>query len=284
MLFVFLLTNKVSAEKELEVDLNLEDSDVAYTFFDLSHGEATLIQTGSGENILIGTGGSESARELEQRLKMYHVEKIDSVILTNQATEYTGNLTWVIDRYSVENLIIPIQLIDHFNSFKQVHEINVIGWKLGEENNLTSQVKTEILYVEETNPLLKGSAVILFTFEKHRMLYMGIADELVEKSLMEDYSLKSTILKVAEFGDAKGTSQPFLDEVDPQIAILFKKRGQCASDVVLERLQETWIEIYQTYRFGTVSVKCHTDDYEILTVKPPVEEFSFRLANIGIRR
>lgn len=215
---------------------------------------------------------------------MYNVKKVNSIILTNFTDEYIGNLIRIIKEYNVEDLIIPNQLIENFHSLQDLYELNVIGWKQGEENHLTPQIMTEVLYVEESNPLLKGASVMLFTFEKHRLLYMGIADETVERSLMSDYSLKSTILKVAEFGDARGTSQPFLDEVDPHIAIVFKKNGQSVSDVVLERLQETWIEIYQTYRLGTVSIKCHTDDYEVVTVKPPVEEFRFSLTNIGKRQ
>ncbi|RXJ03983.1 hypothetical protein DS745_00910 [Anaerobacillus alkaliphilus] len=268
------------AEREtIEVDLNLEEQDLAYTFFDLSNGEATLLQSGKGQNILIDTGSLESQEELEQRLKMYDVEFIDTIIITNQTEEYTGNLQWLIDNFNVKTVIVPAILKNQMVSFYFLHDKEVIGWKKGDSTELIPFLKSEVIYVEEREGVDQGALAILFSYGKQTLLFMGIADKQVEKQLVEEYSLKSTILKVADFGSAKGTTQRFLDEVDPQVAILFKKKDFPVSELVLERLQETWIDIYQTYRLGTVSIKCHNDDYEILTVRPEEEEFSFGLAN-----
>lgn len=270
----------VMAEKEsIEVDLNLEEQDLAYTFFDLSNGEATLLQSGKGQNILIDTGSLESQEELEQRLKMYHVEFIDTLIITNQTEEYTGNLQWIINNFNVQKIIVPEVIKQQLITFHHLQDKEVIGWKKGDKTELLPFLKTEVIYVEENDLENKGALVIVFSYGKQTLLFMGIADKQVEKQLIENYALKSTILKVAEFGSEKGTTQPFLEEVDPQVAILFKKNGVPVSELVLERLQETWIDIYQTYRLGTVSIKCHNDDYEILTVRPHEEELSLGLAN-----
>lgn len=267
------------AETEsIVVDLNLEESDLAYTFFDLSNGEATLLQSGKGQNILIDTGSLESQEELEQRLNMYHVDLIDTVIITNQTEEYTGNLQWVINNFNVNKIIVPEVIKEQLISFFYLHDKDVIGWKKGDQVELLPFLKTEVIYVEERNIENHGALVIMFSYGKQSLLFMGIADKEVEKQLVENYELKSTILKVADFGSEKGTTQTFLEEVDPQVAILFKKSGTAVSELVLERLQETWIDIYQTYRLGTVSIKCHNDDYEIFTVRPEEKDFSFGLA------
>ncbi len=273
---------QVLAEREtIEVDLNLEEQDLAYTFFDLSNGEATLLQSGKGQNILIDTGSLDSQEELEERLKMYHVEFIDTIIITNQTEEYTGNLQWLIDNYSVQTVIVPEIIKEQTISLFYLHDKNVIGWKKGDKTELIPFLKTEVIYVEEREGKDLGALAIMFSFGRQSLLFMGVADKQVEKRLVEEYALKSTILKVADFGSEKGTTQKFLDEVDPQVAILFKKKDFPVSEIVLERLQETWIDIYQTSRLGTISIKCHNDDYEILTVKPEEEEFTFGLANIS---
>lgn len=280
LILIALTPATVLADKEIvEVDLNLEEQDLAYTFFDLPNGEATLIQSGKGQNILIGTGSLESQEELEERLKMYHVEFIDTVIITNATGEYTGNLQWIINNFGVETIIVPEIIKEQMVSFHHLYDKKVIGWKKGDKNELIPFLKTEVIYVEERDVSQQGALVILFSYGKQTLLYMGIADFEVEKELINSYALKSTILKVADFGSEKGTTQPFLDEVDPQVAILFKRSGMPVSEIVLERLQETWIDIYQTNRLGTVSIKCHNDDYEILTVRPHEEENSFGLAN-----
>ncbi|WNF38064.1 MBL fold metallo-hydrolase [Bacillaceae bacterium IKA-2] len=275
-----MLATHVLADKEiLEVDLNLEEQDLAYTFFELSNGESTLIQSGKGQTILIDTGSLESQEELEERLEMFHVDLIDTVIITNPTDEYTGNLQWIINNFQVKTIIVSEVIKEQLISFHHLNDKEVIGWKKGDKTELIPFLKTEVFYVEERNLDDKGALVTLFSYGKQKLLFMGIADAQVEKELVESYPLKSTILKVADFGSEKGTTQRFLEEVDPQVAILFKKIGTPVSELVIERLQETWIDIYQTNRLGTVSIKCHNDDYEILTVRSQEEEFSFSLSN-----
>lgn len=280
-----LMVNKAFAEKEiLEIDLNLEEQDLAYTFFDLSHGESTLIQSGKGQTILIDTGSLKSQAELEERLNMFDVDLIDTVIITNQTEEYTGNLQWLINNYRVKTIIVPEIIRAQLITVHQLSDKEVVGWKKGDKTELIPFLKTEVIYVEERNTEDKGALVILFSYGKQTLLFMGIANKQVEEQLVDSYRLKSTILKVADFGSEKGTTQRFLNEVDPQVAILFKKNGTAASKLVLERLQETWIDIYQTNRLGTVSIKCHNDDYEILIVRIQAEEFSFGLATTISKR
>lgn len=269
-------SNRGLADKEiLEVDLNLEEQDLAYTFFDLSNGESTLIQSGKGQTVLIDTGSLESQEELEERLEMFHVDLIDTVIITNPTAEYTGNLQWVINNFQVKTIIVSEVIKEQLISFHHLYDKEVIGWKKGDKAELIPFLNSEVIYVEERILEDKGALVTVFSYGKQKLLFMGIADKQVEKELVDNYPLKSTILKVADFGSEKGTTQQFLDKVDPQVAILFKKNGTPVSELVIERLQETWIDIYQTNRLGTVSIKCHNDDYEILTVRSQEEEFSF---------
>lgn len=280
IIIVCSISTTVFADKELlEVDLNLEEQDLAYTFFDLSNGEATLLQSGKGQTVLIDTGSLESQEELEERLNMYHVDTIDTVVITNRTEEYTGNLRWVINNYEVDQIIVPEIIKEEIVQFHHLYDKKVVGWNVGEKAELIPSLKSEVLYVDTSETHNKGALVIVFSYGKQSLLFMGIADKEVEKYLVDNYVLKSTILKVADFGSEKGTTQPFLDEVDPQVAILFKKNGANVSEIVIERLHETWIDIYQTQHLGTVSIKCHNDDYEILTVRPNEEDFSFGLAN-----
>lgn len=278
VLILFFSSSSVVSAELIEVDLNLEEKDLAYTFFDLSNGEATLLQSGKGQNILIDTGSMESQEQLEERLDMYHINVIDTIIITNRNDEFTGNLEWVVNNYHVNTIIVPDVIKEEMVSFYHLYDKEVIGWKKGDKKELIPFLNIEVIYVEERDIYDKGALVIKFSYGKQTMLYMGIADKQVENELVANYSLKSTILKVADFGSEKGTTQSFLDEVDPQVAILFKKRDKVVSELVLERLQETWIDIYQTHRLGTVSIKCHNDDYEILTVRPEEKDSAFGLA------
>ncbi|MGO4888080.1 ComEC/Rec2 family competence protein [Anaerobacillus sp. MEB173] len=256
------------------VHLNLLETEIALTFFSLTSGESTLIQNGMNGTVLINTGDVISKQELEDRLAMYHVERIDTILITNGNPEYIGNLPSIIQKYNVNKIIVPNVIRDKLVSAYHLDPQTVEGWDVGKQNDILPGILTEVFYVEEKDEDSQGAMVVSFVYENYRTLYMGIANEDVERKLTEKYPLKSAILKVADFGSEKGTSQVFLEEVDPQVAILFKKKSRMVSELVIERLQETWIDIYQTYRHGNVSIKCNGDDYEILTVRSDEEDLS----------
>lgn len=255
------------------VHLNLSEQELAFTFFSLESGEATLIQNGKGQNVLIDTGDAGTKEELKDRLSMYHVNTIDTLILTSSKNEYVGNLQWVIDAYQIKKVIVPSVIKEKIISTFRLPAEKVEGWAEGRQADLLPGLLTEVIYVEEDDIQNEGSLALSLTFGNQRTLYMSIANEGVEERLAEKYMLKSAILKVADFGSELGTSQLFLDEVDPQVAILFKAKSKRTSELVLERLQETWIDIYQTNRLGNISIKCNGEDYEILTVRSDGEGF-----------
>ncbi|UTW69722.1 hypothetical protein KHA80_01190 [Anaerobacillus sp. HL2] len=67
---------------------------------------------------------------------MYHVEMIDTVILTNQTEEYTGNLQWVINHYNVERIIVPEIMKENIIDIYYLHDKEVIGWEKGDKLEL----------------------------------------------------------------------------------------------------------------------------------------------------
>ncbi|MCD8510702.1 MAG: hypothetical protein LRY73_13075 [Bacillus sp. (in: Bacteria)] len=125
--------------------------------------------------------------------------------------------------------------------------------------------------MEERDGYDEGGCALFVRHHGQRLLYMTIADSFVEEQLVHEYDLKSTMFKVPDFGSDRGTSEYLLNEVDPQVAVIFRNGEAQPSSYVLERLQETWIDIYQTSRIGTITIKCNNEDYEVITVRPSKE-------------
>ena len=265
-----------TSTEQMGIDLNLSENEVAYTYFDLTSGEATLIQSGKDGNVLIGTGEKSSEQELAKRLKMFHVDTIDSLVIINNQPEYIGNLEWILNHFTVRNIFVPSEIEKEITKRFMLENGVVVGWSNGDKQEILPGLFTEVLYAGEHGAFETGF-VLSFMYGDQRTLYMGVADEEMERNLIEDFYLKSAILKVAEFGSPLGTSKAFLEEVDPQVAILFQKEGSLPSETVLERLQETWIDIYQTNKNGTVTIKFTESDYEILTVHLDEQQKRFSL-------
>ncbi|MDQ0257440.1 beta-lactamase superfamily II metal-dependent hydrolase [Evansella vedderi] len=268
---IYLLSVVPSFALADKVELNLTRNEVAYTFFDLTHGEATLIQGINDQSVLINTGHSDSEDELKERLDMYNVSSIDTLVLTSKQIEYIGNLPWLLTNYSVDTIFIPKSLESNFASILSNFDIEISLFEKGDKYSLLNGLNIEVLYVEERKGTDEGGCAFFIQHHDQKLLYMTIANPYVEEELVKEYDLKSTMFKVPDFGSDRGTSDSLLEEVDPQIAVIFRNGEDQPSSFVLERLQETWIDIYQTSRIGTVTIKCNDEDYEVITVRPSKE-------------
>jgi competence protein ComEC len=261
MMFYGTTTLNVFSEGDVEnIDLNLRLDEMAISFFDLSNGEASLIQNSKGDTILINTGAETSLEELQALLEMNDVIKINKLIVTNHEPEYDGNVKWLLSHYVVEELISAISTIPSYHQFVNAKTMTT-GWQSGELYELFPGFIVKVLHHHEN-----GSLSLSFSYGHNRVLYMGIAEEEIEMKLIQKHPMKSEILKVGEFAAQGGTSQAFLEKVDPQMAVIFRKNKALPSSDVIERLNETWIDTYQTKQFGTIIIRCTTEDYEVITI------------------
>lgn len=253
----------VPAEIE-SIDIKLAEDEMAVTFFDLKSGEATLIQHGNGENILINTGGPGTSRQLKSLIAKYKVDKLKSVIVTKDDPEYTANLKWLAENFKVDEFVVGSTASELAQQITAYGANNVQKWMKGNVLQKMPGLELAVLHEEYVNPGTEGLDLSL-KFGKLKMLYMSTNDPAIEKKLVQEKLSKINVLKVAEFANS-GTSQAFLEYVDPQIAVIFRKKGVPPGQDVFERLQETWIDIYQTKQFGNITIKCTPDRYEVITI------------------
>ena len=253
-----------------KVELNLEKDEIAFTFLELSTGEATLIQTSTGKNILINTGGPNTSKELLDRLEMYDVLKIDMLILTRRDKQYSSNVKWLNQSYMIDKFVIPESMKDYIIDKFELNMNSLITWNKGNLYELSPNFVVKVLHDEHDDEKEKGGFVLLFTYGAHQLLYMSTIDEKIEQEILE-YPVKAKMLKVGEFALPGGTSQPFLEKINPQLAVIFHKKNARPSQEIIERLNETWIDIYQTKQFGNVTIKCDLESYEVITIPVGIE-------------
>lgn len=245
-----------------KVDLQLTEEECAIIFLDLSNGEATLIQNGNGESILINTGGPGTEKELKQLLNMYNVSALNALIITKEDADYTSNIKWIIDTLKVDTIITG----SHSSTQFTLSDRNVMKWKAESEYPVLPGIKAKVLNEAENYTGLIGMD-LLVDFGENKILYMASADKEIEKTLINQEVLKDVdVLKVADFAREEGTSQAFIENIDPKVAVIFRKNNTNPSQDVIERLYETWIDIYQTEQIGNVIVKCTSENFEVITI------------------
>jgi competence protein ComEC len=253
-----------------EIDLNLRDNEAVFSFLELSSGESTLIQNSAGKTVLLNTGAKESRDEIQMHMDIFKIKSIDYLILTNLSEYHTGNVSWLVDEIGVKKIVVASGMESRVKELLGNKNSEIItvseGSKITPFENLTFQ----FLY-SGTN-VNDGALALSMLYGKINILYMGISDASIEKMLAKKYDLKNTqILKVGYFGSEEGTSQQFLESVDPQVAIIFTKRNKLPSQEVMERLEGYWIDVFQPNNQGIVLIKC-TKEYYDVTIIPTREE------------
>ncbi len=245
-----------------KVDLKLSNKELAITFLNLSSGEATLIQHGNGENVLINTGGPETQAELESLLKMYNVSLVKSIIITKEDQQYQSNLEWLTKRYPTSKVVIGEQFaIPAFLSKERI-----IKLKKNDSHPIVPLLKAKVVHEGLSSDGLQSYDLFL-EMGRHYLLYMSTGNINAEMSLLTNEELsKVNIVKIPNFAQNDGSSQDFIEHIDPQVAIIFTKKDLNPSPDVMERLKETWIDTYMTKQFGNITIKANQNEYEVITI------------------
>lgn len=253
-----------SAPAELEVD-----------FLDVGQGDAILIKTPYGQNILIDGGpDSKVLKELSANMDFWD-KTIDLMILTHPHDDHVGGLVPVLQRYDVKRILYtgvvhssPSYLV-WLELIRDQHISTTIidrPQKINFGQNCYLDIlwpRTEILGQEVAN-LNNSSIVAKLIFNDIKFLFMGDAELEVEKALLNSkVDLSAQVLKAGHHGSDTSSNQNFLNAVDPEIVIIMSgednKFGH-PSRRILKRLERLKAEIYRTDEFKTIKLRVIDND------------------------
>lgn len=259
LIAVFLVTNLT-----LYIDL-FRSEKLKIIFFDVGQGDAALIRTPDGENILIDAGAKTAYRDVAERfivpyLKRNNINKLDLMINSHPHSDHIGGMPYilrsmkvnrVVDAGSAESTIFYLEykkLIDSLQiSYKQVGR--------GDTVYISKKIRMYILHPDilartERN-LNNHSLVIKVLFGKNSILLTGDVEEYYENDIINHYKefVKSDILKAAHHGSNSSNSDYFLSYVKPSIAVIsvgFNNKFNHPSPQVLERFLRNKINYMRT--------------------------------------
>ncbi|TCS84166.1 beta-lactamase superfamily II metal-dependent hydrolase [Tepidibacillus fermentans] len=252
-----------------EEQKHLQGNEVLVSFLPLEQGEATLVQLANGKTYLIDTGNKNSSEQLLKLLHDHKVVQIKAILLTNACDDHVGGFLDVLQEFHVEQIYLPELIASSFSiptsyqtKIKYLKKDDIEQW---------SQVKVTVLAPEEPLSLSPQDNSLVFQLTHQDIYFLftsDIGDE-IEKRVMKQYPLKSEILKVSDFGNNTASSLEFLEKVDPQVGIIFSSDQDLyqASQDVIDRLNETWTEVYELSKVGEVQITSNGKDYQIEVIK-----------------
>ncbi|MGA2671004.1 MAG: DNA internalization-related competence protein ComEC/Rec2 [Dehalococcoidia bacterium] len=255
------------------ITLTMPDGKLHVSFLDVGQGDAILIQTPNGQDILIDGGPDPQKINLELSKKLPFWDRtIDLVVCTHHHADHVTGLVDILQRYKVKQVLEPG--VSYNSSISSIYQewCNLVEEKqikrdkaqAGQEIDLGNGTKLEVLNPpaslwEGTSDDVDNNGVVLrLSWGQVSFLFTADIGEEVEFELIgQRANLKSTVLKVAHHGSETSTSQQFLAAVDPEVAVISvganNTFGHPAQDVVerlIGRLGEG--NVYRTDENGTI--------------------------------
>ncbi|MGF6375456.1 competence protein ComEC [Clostridiales Family XIII bacterium PM5-7] len=225
----------------------------------LDVGQGDCVQLKGEQNVLIDGGGNIRYDVGKKTLKPYllknGIKQIDLAAATHLHTDHYLGLQQLEDCFTVKNMLTE--------------------GKAGQRINLEKDAWIDILWPENRNPDTEDENVnsLIFSIKLNGVttLVTGDITEEGERALLGKYqgtgALKADILKVAHHGSKYSTTQDFLDEVNPKIAVISVGKNNYGhpSDDVIEKLVKKGIMIYRTDISGAIGMICDRGKISVCT-------------------
>ncbi|MGG4457355.1 MBL fold metallo-hydrolase [Brevibacillus porteri] len=273
---LYLQEAAVKIDDPFETETEQEFSGLIITYLALPHGESTLLRMPGGKTMLIDTGTADDWPVLSARLAELKITRLDYVVLTNDQPEHMGGYASLSQQVLVDAVILPKLIASSLRHVALLRSNQKqMEAEQGQVLTLDQEISMEVLLPDE--PLFlspqNNSLVFRLTHGQLRFLFMSAVNEKAEERLLERKNdrLKAEVLKVAGEGSNQGSSQPFLTQVDPQVAIIQTGRSRDqmkdGQTEVMERLGESWAETYVTSDDGSITILSNGKEYRILKQK-----------------
>ena len=241
-------------------------------FFDVGQGDSILIVTPSGRQVLVDGGPeAESATRALSGILSPMDRSLDLVALTHLDADHSRGLLQVLNRYRVEDVLVGrpdehAALYPQWQRTLERHEILPIRLFDGYRIHLDQDVSLEVLHPPEaaapgrsTDANNDGLVLRLVYREVSILLTADIEAEAERRLLDASAPIRSDVLKIAHHGSKTSTTVPFLQQVQPSLAIISagadNRYGHPHAEVV-NRLQQIVGDrnIYRTDQNGDTEV------------------------------
>src|SRR5581483_9910296 len=236
------------------------------TVLDVGQGDAILIQTPGGHDVLVDGGpGRTVLRGLGEAMP-WQDRTIDYVVLTHPQADHLTGLVDVLDRFEVRHVISGPGWGDGFEMDAWDDAVARAGAssavaRAGQTLALGDGVEIEVLAPDAAmagDDNLNNTGVVLRVSlrDVHVLLTADIEAEGEAELLHSDADVRADVLKVAHHGSRTSSTPAFLAAVRPAVAVISAGKGNRyghPAPEVVERLA-AYADVYTTASDGSVRI------------------------------
>lgn len=259
------ITNKLTAAPSI-ININSNPNELIVHYINVGQGDSELIQI-NGKNILIDAGSKSAEDKVVSYLKIQDITKIDYLIGTHPHEDHIGGMEAVIKNFRIGRFIGPkvynpptISIFEDLITTLKNKNMKINVLEPGTHISLGKNAYLEILapekhYYENLN---NYSIVLKITYKNTKFIFTGDAEEDDEKKILNaGFDISSDVLKVGHHGSKTSSSEIFLKEVSPKIAVISCGKNNDYGHphkATLDKLNSINCKIYRTDLNGDIVI------------------------------
>ncbi len=236
------------------------DDKLFVNFIDVGQGDSIFIELPNNETMLIDAGEKYESANVIDFINDKGYSKIDYLIGTHPHSDHIGGLTDVINSYDVKEIYLPKvihtsqtyeTLLNTIDSLKLKVNAAFSGMVIFQDENLKITILSPT--VEEYSNLNNYSVVVKLEYGATSFLFMGDAEALVEKDIIE-YA-NSDVIKVGHHGSDTSSSIDFVNTVDADYAVIMSGKDNqydLPSSNVVDRWTKSGAKVFNTSVNGNI--------------------------------
>ncbi|GAB7008709.1 lamin tail domain-containing protein [Halorubrum trueperi] len=245
---------------------------VAVHYINVGQSVSTLIVGPGGETMLVDTGHyNDDGEHVLQYLQRHEITRIDHLVTSHTDADHIGGNAAVIEYYETDadgigaiydpGIAASTRTYAEYLDAVEEHDVTLYETREGDAISF-GDVDVDVLgppdpYLEN-DARNENSIVLKLTHGETSFLLSGDAEDDQEEYLIDTYGteLRSTVLKAGHHGSSSSSSEPFIDAVRPQAAVIssaYDSQYGHPHDEVLRRLSDRSIPTYWTATHGDIA-------------------------------
>lgn len=243
-----------------------DDYELSIHILDVGNADCILIECGD-YSVIVDGGTPDYSDDILSYLNKRSVDEIDAVFISHPDYDHYSGLISTAEEIPILNLYTnAIENTDE--SYQKFYNAMLSN---GAEHTVLSGgdeivIGDMIFNILSPNTVYNdsnsNSLVFMLTYKDFTMLFTGDAELDALEDLMDDgVDLSADVLKVSHHGSENASSEEFIDEVDPKLAVISVgiNSYNLPADSTLQILKENEIEYYVTNQHGTIILSTNAD-------------------------